>query len=415
MRAPAARARGGATSVQRAGRRADGGSAASGTGFRIFRRHRSGSRPAGGRRAGSQDRRPRDRGRAPEERARPPRQQGAQAALRLRPRGVEGLPGRPRPLDRRLRRVQPAELRERQAGSAESLRRRALRALHGLQVHRSHHPELRARVRARRRRERHGRRGRGRVPRRSISSRGNSSTSGPGSSSSRWASSTRSTSRRSSTGSSAPRSRSGSSRRPGARAASGSFGTLAPGPRLPRVRAERHDGERVLQRKRERRKQEGSFALANDFAGTARLDYTPFPGSIIGGLVLGGQLRARRRLRWSHAERLHAPLGDARAGALPGSRAARARRVHEHPRCRPRERGARGHDRQGSVRLLRRGRLRLRAAGLPRRARSISPLLPATRISTPRTPSRTDSRACRGTRSSSTRSASTTSRIPRSY
>ena len=35
-------------------------------------------------------------------------------------------------------------------------------------------------------------------------------------------------------------------------------------------------------------KQEGSFALANDFAGTARLDYTPFPGSIIGASFWAG-------------------------------------------------------------------------------------------------------------------------------
>ncbi len=204
--------------------------------------------PAGRRRAGSQDRRPRDRGRAPEERARPPRQQGAQAALRLRPRGVEGLPGRSRPLDRRLRRVQPAELRERQAGSAESLRRRALRALHGLQVHGSHHHELRARVRARRRRERHGRRGRGRVPdarfprvaTAQLPDRSHPRPDGLPQRDPRAAVLPRGL---------PPRGRGADRADDLARGRCRGVRNAPPGPRLSRVRAERHDGERVLQRK----------------------------------------------------------------------------------------------------------------------------------------------------------------------
>ena len=80
------------------------------------RRHGGRTAGAGRRRAGPQDRRARDRGRAAQERARAAREQGAEERLRLRPGGVEGLPGRARPLDRRLRRVQLPEVRERPAG-----------------------------------------------------------------------------------------------------------------------------------------------------------------------------------------------------------------------------------------------------------------------------------------------------------
>jgi len=68
----------------------------------------------------------------------------------------------------------------------------------------------------------------------------------------------------------------------------GIFGTLAPGLEY---RAYAVNGMKAADFTNEgvsEGKQEGSFASINDFAGTARLDYTPLPGVLLGGSFFAG-------------------------------------------------------------------------------------------------------------------------------
>ena len=105
-------------------------------------------------------------------------------------------------------------------------------------------------------------------------------------------------------------------------------GSLEPWRQLgvPRVRAERTECTRAFVERYPRRPQAGNRALAEDIAGTARLQYTPFAGASLCASFFAGDA-GQAATSTARSRTVHAALGSARTAALSRARAPHARHV----------------------------------------------------------------------------------------